>query len=445
MSNAVDDLSDGSELSEAENPKAWRPVVWTGFIILLAFFGGFGLWASLAQLGSGAIAQGQLQVSSNQKTVQHLEGGIIEAINVRDGDLVRAGEVLIKLDDTRARVEYELLHKQFLTHLGSKARLVAERDNLAEVNFPSELLSQSADDDVGEVIAGQRRLFETRISARDSQFGLLRRRIQKTREEITALGAQQRADGRQYELIQEEIADVRELYEKGLERKPRLLSLERTAVQLEGSIGNRRALVARAEQTIAETEFQLLNTEERFKTEVETNLRQVQDQMIDLKDRLTGARDALDRTRIRAPQDGQVYGLRFHTVGGVVAPGEPVMGIVPQGDTLVVKARIDPTDIDVVSVGAEASIRLTSFSQRTTQPIDGELASISADIVQPEQGAPFYEARIVLDGDSLARQPKLELVQGMPATVIISTGDQTLLEYLLAPLVRSFELGLREN
>jgi len=196
---------------------------------------------------------------------------------------------------------------------------------------------------------------------------------------------------------------------------------------------------------MAETEFRWLNTEGRFKTGVETNLRQVQDQMIDLKDRLKGARDALDRTRIRAPQDGRVYGLRFHTVGGVVAPGEPLMGIVPQGDTLVVRARIDPTDIDVVTVGAVASVRLTSFSQRTTQPIDGELVSISADIVQPEQGAPFYEARVVLDLESLAKQPKLELVQGMPATVIISTGDQTLLECLLAPLVRSFELGLREN
>ncbi|MBO6560732.1 MAG: HlyD family type I secretion periplasmic adaptor subunit [Nisaea sp.] len=445
MSNAANDLNDAFELSEAENPKAWRPVVWAGFVVLLLFFGGFGLWAALAPLGSGAIAQGQLQVSSNQKTVQHLEGGIIEAINVRDGDVVREGDILIRLDDTRASVEFELLRKQYLTHLGTKARLEAERDDLAEVNFPQELVAAASDPDVQEVIAGQQRLFANRISARDSQFGLLKRRIQKTREEITALLAQQRADARQYELIQEEIADVRVLYEKGLERKPRLLALERTAVQLEGSIGNRKALIARAEQTIAETEFQLLNTQERFKTEVETSLREVQDQLIDLKDRLKAARDALDRTRIRAPQSGRVYGLRFFTVGGVIGPGEPILGIVPQGDTLVVKARIDPADIDVVEVGAMASVRLTSFSQRTTQPIDGKLLTVSADIVQPERGAPYYEARVELDRDSLAKQPELELVQGMPATVIISTGDQTLLEYLLAPLVRSFELGLREN
>ncbi|UUX49396.1 HlyD family type I secretion periplasmic adaptor subunit [Nisaea acidiphila] len=445
MSNAANDLNDAFALSEAENPKAWRPVVLTGFIVMMLFFGVFGVWASLAPLGSGAIAQGQLQVSSNQKTVQHLEGGIIEAINVKDGDIVREGDVLVRLDDTRALVEFELLRKQFLTHLGTKARLEAERDDLAEINIPKDLLSAAADEDVQEVIAGQQRLFTNRISARDSQFGLLRRRIQKTREEITALGAQQRADARQYELIQEEIEDVRGLYEKGLARKPQLLALERTAVQLEGSIGNRKALIARAEQTIAETEFQLLNTQERFKTEVETSLREVQDQLIDVRDRLKAARDALDRTRIRSPQDGQVYGLRFFTVGGVIGPGEPIMGIVPLGDTLVVKARIDPADIDVVEVGAIASVRLTSFSQRTTQPIDGKLLSISADIVEPERGAPFYEARVELDRESLAKQPELELVQGMPATVIISTGDQTLLEYLLAPLVRSFELGLREN
>lgn len=445
MSNAANDLNDAFGLSEAENPKAWRPVVWTGFIVMMLFFGGFGVWAALAPLGSGAIAQGQLQVSSNQKTVQHLEGGIIAAINVKDGDIVREGDVLIRLDDTRALVEFELLRKQFLTQLGTRARLEAERDDLAEINFPQDLLSAVSDDDVKEVIAGQRRLFANRISARDSQFGLLRRRIQKTREEITALQAQQRADARQYELIQEEIRDVRGLYEKGLARKPQLLALERTAVQLEGSIGNRKALIARAEQTIAETDFQLLNTQERFKTEVETSLREVQDQLIDLRDRLKAARDALDRTRIRSPQDGKVYGMRFFTVGGVIGPGEAIMGIVPLGDTLVVKARIDPVDIDVVEVGAEASVRLTSFSQRTTQPIDGRLVSISADIVEPERGNPYYEARVELDRESLAKQPTLELVQGMPATVIISTGDQTLLEYLLAPLVRSFELGLREN
>lgn len=445
MSNAANDLNEAFGLSEAENPRAWRPVVWTGFTVLLLFFGGFGVWAALAPLGSGAIAQGQLQVSSNQKTVQHLEGGIIEAINVKDGDVVREDDILVRLDDTRALVDFEVLRKQFLTQLGTKARLEAERDDLAEVNFPRDLLSASADTDVQEVISGQQRLFANRINARDSQFNLLRRRIQKTREEITALLAQQRADARQYELIQEEIDDVRGLYEKGLARKPQLLALERTAVQLEGSIGNRKALIARAEQTIAETEFQLLNTQERFKTEVETSLREVQDQLIDVRDRLKAARDALDRTRIRAPQDGRVYGLRFFTVGGVIGPGEPIMGIVPQDDTLVVQARIDPADIDVVEIGALASVRLTSFSQRTTQPIDGELLTVSADIVQPEQGAPYYEARVALDSESLAKQPELELVQGMPATVIISTGDQTLLEYLLAPLVRSFELGLREN
>lgn len=445
MSNLSQEFDDFIALGEENNPKSWKPVVWLGFAILFLFFGVFGLWAALAPLGSGAVANGQLQVSSNQKTVQHLEGGIIRKIDVKDGDIVREGQVLLELDDTRAQVEFDLLQKQYLAHLGTEARLLAERNNRPRVEIPADLKAMASDPDVKEIIEGQQRLFRNRINARDSQISLLERRVEKSREEINALQAQQRADVKQLELIREEIEGVRVLYEKGLERKPRLLALERAMVQLEGSLGNRKALMARAEQTIAESEYQLVNAIEQFNTEVESSLREVRDQLIDLRDRLKAARAALDRTRIRAPQDGRVYGLRFHTVGGVIGPGEPVLGIVPQGDSLIVQVRIDPTDIDVVQVGALASVRLTSFSQRSTAPVDGTLVQVSADVVKPEQGAPFYEGRIELDRESLARQPDLALMQGMPATAIIATGDQTLLEYLLAPLVRSLETGLKEN
>jgi HlyD family type I secretion membrane fusion protein len=438
----VDDLF---ALKEEANPKRWRGVTVIGFVIIFIFFGIFGIWAAFAQLGSGAIASGQLQVDSNQKTVQHLEGGIIRRIHVRNGDVVPAGKILLELDDTRVRVEFDLLEQQYLANLGMQARLVAERDRKREVTFPSTLMARKSDPYVQEILEGQRRLFANRTKALRSQISLLGQRIGQTREEISALSAQQQADERQLELIDEEIGGLRKLYEAGLARKTRLLALERTEAQLHGSIGNREALIARARQTISETEFQKINLVEQAASEVEAELREVQDALEDLEDRLTAARDSLDRSQVRAPYAGRIYGLRFHTEGGVVGPAEPMMGIVPENDDLIVQVNIDPVDRDNVEVGAEASVRLTSFSQRTTKPIDGKLVDISADVVQQDGQAPYYEARIELDRESLARQPDLHLIQGMPATAVISTGDQTLLEYLLAPITRSLDQALREN
>lgn len=438
-------IDDMYALDDSANPRRWRRVTVLGFVIIFVFFGIFGLWASLAQLGSGAIAAGQLQVDSNQKTVQHLEGGIIRRIHVRNGDVVPAGKILVELDDTRVRVEFDLLEQQHLANLGMKARLVAERDRKRSVKFPNTLTARRADPYVHEIIEGQQRLFDNRSNALRSQISLLNQRIGKTQEEIAALSAQQQADERQLELIDEEIDDLRKLYEAGLARKTRLLSLERTEAQLHGSIGNREALTARAEQTISETEFQKINLIEQSASEVEAELREVQNILEDLEDRLTAARDSLDRSQIRAPYAGRVYGLRFHTEGGVVGPAEPMMGIVPENDDLIVQVRIDPVDRDNVDVGAEASVRLTSFSQRTTKPIEGKLVDISADVIQGEGQPPYYEARIELDRESLAKQPDLHLIQGMPATAVISTGDQTLLEYILAPISRSLDQALREN
>lgn len=438
----IDDLL---ALDDTANPRRWRGVIVVGFVIILIFFGMFGVWAAFAQLGSGAIATGQLQVDSNQKTVQHLEGGIIRRIHVRNGDVVPAGKVLVELDETRVRVEFDLLEQQYLASLGTNARLLAERDQKASVEFPGSLTARKSEPYVQEIIAGQQRLFANRTKALRSQISLLDRRIGQTREEISALAAEQRADQRQLELIDEEIRDLRKLFEAGLARKTQLLALERLEAELHGSIGNREALIARARQTISETEFQKINLVEQAASEVESQLREIQGALEDLDDRLTAARDALDRSQVRAPYAGRIYGLRFHTEGGVVGPGEPMMGIVPENDELIVQVRIDPVDRDNVDIGAHASVRLTSFSQRTTKPIEGKLIEISADVVQQDGQPPFYEARIELDPDSLAKQPELHLVQGMPATAVISTGDQTLLEYLLAPISRSLEQALREN
>ncbi len=295
-----------------------------------------------------------------------------------------------------------------------------------------------------EILEGERRLFEGRRAAVESQLQLLDRRIAKGREEIVAVRAQQRSDRRQLAIIEEEIVGVRELYEKGLERKPRLLALQRTEAELEGSIDNREALMARAAQSIAETEFQKSGLIESTTAEVETDLRAAQAELDDLRQQLTASQDALTRTTITAPEAGRVYGLRFHTQGGVVAPGDPILNLVPDDEEMIVKVRLDPNDIDTVQEGAMATVRLTSFNQRTFKPIDGRVTNISPDVVQPEQGAPFYEARIDLD-PAMMRRFGVDLVPGMPAMAIISTGEQTMLDYLIAPIARSLDTALREQ
>lgn len=440
LSRWDDPLGDDPEV----NPIGWRGVLAIGYGIIFLFFGVFGAWAALAPLESGAVAQGQVQVVGNQRMVQHLEGGIIKQILVREGDRVKAGQPLVILDATRAQTQYDRIHQQYLAALGREARLVAERKQLAAIVFPAELLQASGLPGVREIIEGEQRLFDGRRNSLASQLQLLDRRIAKGREEITALRAQQRSDRRQLVLINEEIVGVRELFEKGLERKPRLLALQRTEAELEGSIDNREALMARAAQGVSETEFQKAGLEESTTAEIETELRTVQVELEDLRQQLTAAKDALARTAITAPEAGRVYGLRFHTHGGVVAPGDPILNLVPDDEELIIRAHLDPNDIDSVHEGAHATVRLTSFNQRTFKPIDGTVLQISPDVVQPEQGAPYYEARIRLDPEMVKRF-EIDMVPGMPAMAIIATGEQTMLDYLIAPIARSLETALRED
>jgi HlyD family secretion protein/epimerase transport system membrane fusion protein len=426
------------------NPIGWRGVLWLGYGIVFLFFGLFGVWAALAPLESGAVAQGQVQVVGNQRVVQHLEGGLIKQILVKEGQRVTKGQHLVVLDGTRAQTQFDRVHQQYLAALGREARLLAERTGATTINFPEELIRATGQPGVADILDGEQRLFDGRRAAVSSQLSLLDRRIDKAREEITALNAQQRSDRRQLAIINEEIVGVRELYEKGLERKPRLLALQRTEAELEGSIDNRQALKARAAQAVSETEFQKSGLIESTIAEIETDLRAAQIELEDLRQQMTAAQDALTRTTIDAPESGKVYGLRFHTHGGVVAPGDAILNLVPDDEELIVKVQLDPNDIDTVQEGAAATVRLTSFNQRTFKPIDGTVTQISPDVVQPEKGPPFYEARIRLDADMMKRL-NVEIVPGMPAMAIIATGEQTMLDYLISPITRSLETALREK
>ena len=416
-----------------------------GLVVIVVFVGGFGAWAGFAPLERAAIAPGVVSVSGKRKTVQHLEGGIVADIPVREGARVEAGETLVVLDDTRARASFSLLEAQHGSAAALQARLRAERDGLAEIRWPAWLRRRVAEEGADNVLATQERIFRARSRSLDNRTAIYHRQIAQLRTEAAGLGEEIEAQDRQIALLEEEIAAFRALVERGVEGKPRLLALERTRAETAGARARNRAQVARVEQKVGEM---LLTIEELGNTrlnEVAAALREVEVRLSDLREGMASARHVLSRTRVLAPVSGTVVDLRVFTRGGVVGPGEALMEIVPAGDRLVVEARVEPMDVDSVRRGLPAQVRLTAFSQITTPALSGEVARVSADrLVDERTGAPYYEARIALD----AGQPGLaglKLQPGMPAEVMIVTGERTALEYLLEPIVASFGRALRED
>ncbi len=433
-------------LDPAPRP-ALGPSVLAGIALLAAGAGGFVAWAGLSPLASGAVAPGVVVVESHRKTVQHLEGGIIDTILVDEGATIAAGQVLIRLDDARAKATYDLVQGQLQSTLALEARLIAERDGRGEIEIPPELAAVDGDSETGAIMAAQRRLFEARRRAREGQVSILRQRILQFREEIGGLKAQQRSKERQIALIGEEYKGVKELYDKGIERRPRLLALERAQAVLEGERGELVAQMSRAAQAIGEAELRIIDIDNAFQQEVATQLRENQVRLAELRERLRAQDDIIARLDIRAPQAGIVVNLRFHTPRGVIPAGAPVLDIVPGADRLTVEARVQPEDVDAVHVGLPAEVRLTAFQRRTTPSVMGRVVHVSADrLVEERSGLPFYRARIELDPASLAALgPNLRLAPGMPAEVMIETGTRLAIDYLLAPLTASLGRAFREE
>lgn len=417
-----------------------------GIGVLVAFFGIFGGWAAFAQLKSAAIASGLVIVESKRKTVQHLEGGIVREIFARDGDQIVVNQVLVRLDQTQPRATLELLLDRYRSAQTLEARLVAERDGLPEVYFPHELMKFARYPKVAEMIDGQRKIFESRKSSHSGQVDILQKRIAQSREEINGLKGQIDAEGTQVDLIVKEINDVRDLYNKGLAKQARLLALERKKAEIGGSLHNNRSMIGCARQSILELEAQITELATAQVNEVVQELRDVRQEKLEIQERLNAAKDVMARTYIRAPISGTVVESQLHTIGGVISPGEALMDIVPQGEKLVVEARIDPSDIDIVHPNLPAQVRFTAFSQRSTQPLDGKVVSVSADQLTDERtGLSYFLAKVVLPKESLKSLNGAHLYPGMQAEVMIVTGAQTPLEYLVRPLLDSFNRALRES
>ncbi|MDJ0946476.1 MAG: HlyD family type I secretion periplasmic adaptor subunit [Kiloniellales bacterium] len=428
-----------------EGPNIRGPVT-LGLAVIFLFFGIFGAWAALAPLQSAAVAPGVVSVDSSRKTVQHLEGGIVSEIKVREGDEVQAGQILIKLQEVQAMATSELLRGRLITAASLQARLEAERLGRDQIAFPDWLTAETDDAKAKEVMASQYSIFEARRESLRGQVAILEQRIAQFDEEIGGLQGQIAAEDRQIRLIAEEVRDLQKLVKKGLARRPRLLELERQAAEIQGSRHQNQARLARVRQQIGEAKLRISELQTERDNEIVEELREVQSELLDLTERMRAASDVLSRTEIRAPISGTVVGLQVHTAGGVIAPRERLMDIVPSEDSLIVEARVNPIDIDVVRQGLAARVLFSAFSQRNQLPLDGIVTSVSADSLLDERsGESYYLARIALTGDFRAILDGAELTPGMQADVIIVTGERTALQYLMKPLVQSFNRALREE
>lgn len=421
------------------------PII-AGLVIIFLFFGAFMGWAALAPLGSAAIAQGTVSVEGNRKSVQHLEGGIVSEILVKDGDFVNKDQVLIVLDEVQSKASMEIVRGRRTVALAQKARLEAERDGLDKITYPEWIEERKDEPNVQEVIKGQTNIFEVRRKSRLGQITILEQKISQYEEEIKGLGGQVFASDRQIKLISDEIKDVETLVKKNLAKRPRLRALQRTLAELRGERSQKLSQIAQARQAIGEVKLQINELSNSLMDEVVAELRDVQAQLFDLEEQNRASEDVLDRTEIKAPTDGYIVDLQVHTSGGVIAPGATVLDIVPDDVQLIVEAKVNTTDIDSVHIGSDAQIRFPAFSQRVSLPAEGTVISVSADSLEDERtGTFFYLARVEIDDLEKTNVQVSQLRPGMQADVMISTGERTALDYFIDPIILSFNRALREE
>jgi HlyD family type I secretion membrane fusion protein len=417
-----------------------------GFAIIAFCIGGFSLWAALAPLRGAAVASGSVVVDSKRKSIQHLEGGIVREILVHDGDTVKANQVLIRLDPTQAYAMLQQVTGRYNAAAALVARLTAEETGQSEITFPAALLAQRDDPEVAKLIDGQTGIFKARLDELNSQTQILEQRRAQSEEEIRGLEAQIKSQRDQLRYIEEEIANKSALLDKGLATKPQVLQLQREQAEIDGTMNQNIAAIARANQNIQETQMRVSELRTNRINEASKDHGEALKELFEFAEKVRAAQDVVARTEVRSPIDGTVMGMTVHTVGGVVAPGSTVMEIVPSADQLTVEAKIPVKDIESVHAGLPAQVRLVAYDQRTTPTIDGRVSWISADRVDDDKaGLSYYTTRIDVDRAQLAALNNVRLYPGMPVEVMILGTERTVADYLLAPITRTFARAMREK
>lgn len=414
------------------------PIRTIGFIIVFVTFGIFGGWSVFAPIDSSALASGQITVKSHKKTVQHPFGGIIKQLNVKDGDSVKKGDVLIVLDDTETRASLEIIRSQHITLLAQMARLLAERDGLKKISFSDEFNRYPASK-TQAAKKNENHVFSSRKSSYLGEKRILEKRIKQISSKIRGLNGQISSKKDLRALYRIEIKDLKELLAEGFANKQRLQDIERNDVIVRGEIYALSAEIDSSHMQQSETRLQIVQIKKQIQQEVASQLTEVQAQLYDIQHRLLPTEDRLNRMVIKAPESGQVMGLAIHTEGGVIGVEKPILDIVPQDAELIIDAQVSPLDIDRVHVGLVAEVRFSSFKQGKTPTLEGRVIYLSADsFVDEKTGASYYRANIELDAENLKKLGELQLLPGMPAEVLINTGERTVFEYLAQPITNAF-------
>ena len=408
--------------------------------------GGLGGWAWMTELSGAVVAPGTIVVDSHVKKVQHPTGGVIGEILARDGDRVRAGDVVIRLDETVARANRAMVAKSIDEMTARRARLEAERDGAQAIRFPADLVTRAGEPEVAELMNGEQRLFDNRREARAGQKSQLRERVAQLAEQIDGTKLQASAKMDEIDLIASELTGVQELWKKNLVPITRVNSLKREETRLRGERGQLISTVAQAKGKISETELQIMQVEQDLRSEVSTELREVQSKLAEFVERKVAAEDQLKRIDIRAPQDGIVHQSTVHTLGGVIGAGDTLMLVMPEGDELSIEVKVAPQDIDQLRQGLDTMLRLSAFNQRTTPEIKGHVTRIAADLVTDERsGLSHYPVRIAISEGERERLGSAKLMPGMPVEGFIQTGYRTVFSYLTKPLADNMARAFREE
>jgi HlyD family type I secretion membrane fusion protein len=420
--------------------------VFGGVAVIGLAFGAFGGWAAFAPLDSAVVAPGVLVVESHRRDVQHSEGGIVREILVKEGSTVAAGDVLLLLESTRADATLAIVRAQTDAILARQARLRAEAAEGAAIEFPAALLERQDDPATQDLINGQMNIFMARRASVQGQIGILVQRVAQLERQRDGLRMQGQSRDRQIQLIGEELRGTRELADKGHAPRTRVLALERDVARLEGERGEHLSAVSRVEEAIGETRLQMLQVQRNLYEEITNALQEAQTKLLELQEKMTAARDTVERTALRAPADGVVVGLAVHTIGAVIPPGRTVMQVVPGADRLVIEAQVQILDIGQIAAGQSATVNFSAVHQRNLPTLTGTVATVSADRLTDERtGMPFFKARVTIDEASLAVLSEHRILPGMPADVVIATGERTALRYVADPFLDFARYAMRER
>jgi len=427
------------------DPDSIRGPVLIGLLIIVAFFGVFGGWAAVAPLNGAVLADAVVKVEGNRKSVQHFDGGTVKEIRVKDGDMVRSGDILVVLDDTRVRSEFNLYSQQYALLRATDARIRAELDGTEAVAFPNDITAEHQAY-LKDAMANQIADLESQRASMAGATQILQKRIAELEEQIE--GKQARVDSYRAQLKStvDEKASLTKLLKAGLTTRPRILELDRSASDLQGLIDETLGAIAGSRQSRAELESQIAQLTNERRAKLSSMLIETQSNLADLVPKMFATQAAIDRAEVRAPYDGQVMDLTVFSTGAVVSPGQTILDIVPTKNSLIVQAQVRVEDISNLRADMTAEVRFTSYKQRSMPIIHGHVARISADrVTDTKSGFPYYVADIVVDPEELAAAPQIQLYPGMPASVMIVTEERTALDYILGPLTTSLHTAFRQR